>query len=56
MEVLSTLTPPEVTQFLEDARKTSGSVSTFQVWSETSLQRYYPNQDEELFEFIDTKS
>ncbi|KAL3441496.1 hypothetical protein BJX65DRAFT_288468 [Aspergillus insuetus] len=56
MEVLSTLTPPEITQFLEDARKTSGSVSTFQVWSETSLQRYYPNQDEELFEFIDTKN
>jgi hypothetical protein len=56
MEVLSTLTPFEVTQFLENARKISRSVPTFQVWSETSVQRYCPNQDEELFEFIDTKS
>jgi hypothetical protein len=54
--VLSTLTPSEVTQFLEDARKTSRSVRTFQVWSETSVQLYCPNQDEELLEFIDTKS
>ncbi|KAL2801740.1 hypothetical protein BJX63DRAFT_438541 [Aspergillus granulosus] len=56
MEVLSTFNPAEVSQFLEDARKTSKSVSTFQVWSETSLQIYYPNQDEELFGFIDTEN